>query len=157
ALNAAAVRRHMRAVVARVNCVGQQLEAWIAQLARSPHPPLVRHAAALNVMPGATREAILGRIGRDIAAWQSPPLADLTHRTDWTPTDLRRRGTLYLCVNRADIDRYAVMLRIIVGQTMTALYREKAMTPGATVTFFLDEFDRLGPMDMIERAIDAPE
>src|SRR5262249_626392 len=37
------------------------------------------------------------------------------------------------------------------------LYREKAMTPGATVTFFLDEFDRLGPMDMIERAIDAPE
>jgi len=155
ALNSKPERRHMRSVVARVTCSGQQLEAWIAALARSPRPPLVRHAAALNTLPIAKREALARRIEAGLAVWQSPPIAGLTDRSDWTPGDLRRRGTLYLCVNRGDLDRYAPVLRTIVGQTIAMLTREKAMSPGSTVTFFLDELARLGPMEAIERAVDT--
>jgi type IV secretion system protein VirD4 len=148
-------RRHMRAVIARIACTDQQLDAWTAALARSPHQELVRHGAALCDMPQETRQALVDRIMPELAVWQSPPIADLVDRSDWTPADLRRRATLYLCVDRRDLDRYAVVLRTIVGQTIAALSRDKAMTPGATVTLFLDEAARLGPMGTIARAVDT--
>jgi len=101
------------------------------------------------------REAVAGRIMRELAVWQSPPIADLIDRTDWTPADLRRRATLYLCVDRRDIDRYAVVLRTIVGQTIAALGLDKAISPGATVTLFLDALAYLGPMATVARALDT--
>jgi type IV secretion system protein VirD4 len=148
-------RRHMRGVVARVACAGKQLEAWTAALSRSPHQELARHAAALRALPQAKREALVERIMRELAVWQSPPLADLLDRSDWTPADLRRRATLYLCVNRSDIERFAVVLRTIIGQTVATLGRDKAISPGTTVTLFLDELARLGPMGTIARAVDT--
>jgi len=155
ALNPPSDRRHMRGVLARITCSGEQLESWMATLARSPRPPLVRHAAALKAMPVSEREALVKRVLGELAIWQSPPLADLIDRTDWTPADLRRRGTLYLCVDRRDIDRYAGVMRTIVGQTIAALSRDRAMSSGSTVTFLLDELGRLGPMEIIERAVDS--
>src|SRR5262249_30559824 len=148
-------RRHMRGVLARVACSDQQLEAWTATLARSPHQELVHHGAALRNMRLERREALVGRIMRELAIWLTPPIAALVDRSDWTPADLRRRATLYLCVDRPDLDRYAVVLRTIIGQTIAALSRDKAMTPGATVTLFLDEAARLGPMGTISRAVDT--
>jgi type IV secretory pathway TraG/TraD family ATPase VirD4 len=106
-------------------------------------------------MPPETRAAVAGRIMRELSVWQSPPIADLIDRSDWTADDLRRRATLYLCVDRADIDRYAVVLRAIVGQTLVALSHHKATTPAATVTLFLDALAHLGPMSAVARALDT--
>jgi len=148
-------RRHMRRVLARVACSGPQLEKWLMALARSPHMELVRHGAFLRAMPQDARQALAERIMRELAVWQSPPIADLIDRSDWTADDLRRRATLYLCVDRGDLDRYAVVLRTIVGQTIAALGRDKAISPGATVTLFLDALAHLGPMATIARALDT--
>ena len=158
ALNEQPGRRHMGGVLARIACSHDQREAWAATLSRSQHRELVRHGAALRALPQATREVLVKRILGELAVWQSPPIADLTDRSDWTPADLRRRATLYLCVDGRDIDRYAVVLRTIVGQTIAALDRDRAISRGSTVTLFLDELARLGPMGTVERAVDfGPE
>src|SRR5262249_4347487 len=41
-------RRHMRGVLARIGCTDQQLAAWTAALARSPHRELVEHGKMLR-------------------------------------------------------------------------------------------------------------
>ena len=148
-------RRHMRGVLARVGCTDQQLAAWIAQLARSPHRELVAHGKMLRQLAPAKRQALANRLMRELAVWQTPPIADLIDRSDWTPADLRNHATLYLCVDRRDLDRYACVLRVIVGQALATLRRETAVAPGAAVTFFLDELARLGPMATVARAVDA--
>jgi len=158
ALNEQPGRRHMGGVLARIACSPNQREAWAAMLSRSPHRELVRHGAALRALPQATRDVLVKRILAELAVWQSPPIADLTDRSDWTPADLRRRATLYLCVDGGDIDRYAVVLRTIIGQTIAALDRDRAISRGSTVTLFLDGLARLGPMGPVERAVDfGPE
>jgi hypothetical protein len=154
ALNEQPGRRHMAGVLARIACSPNQREAWAATLSRSPHRELVRHGAALRDLPEARRDVLVKRILGELAVWQSPPIADLTDRSDWTPADLRRRATLYLCVDGRDIDRYAVVLRTIIGQTIAALDRDRAMSRGSTVTLFLDGLARLGPMGTVERAVD---
>ncbi len=148
-------RRNMRGVLARIGCSDQQLAAWTASLARSPHRELVEHSRTLRELGAAKRQALAGRLMRELAVWQTPPIADLIDRADWTPADLRRQATLYLCIDRGDLDRYACVLRVIVGQTMAALRRDKSVSQGAVVTFFLDELARLGPMATIVRAIEA--
>ena len=155
ALNDRPERRHMRGVLARVACTDKQLEAWTAALARSPHRELVDHGKMLRELAPATRQALVNRLMRELAVWQTPPIADLVDRSDWTPADLRRRATLYLCVDRRDLDRYACVLRVIIGQTLATLRRDKGISPGTTVTFFLDELARLGPMGTVARAVDA--
>jgi type IV secretion system protein VirD4 len=155
ALNERPERRHMRGVLARVACSDKQLEAWTAQLARSPHRDLVEHGRLLRDLAPTKRQALVSRLMRELAVWQTPPIADLVDRSDWTPADLRRHATLYLCVDRRDLDRYACVLRVIVGQTLATLRREKAVAPSGTVTFFLDELARLGPMATVARAVDA--
>ncbi|HLH88787.1 MAG TPA: type IV secretory system conjugative DNA transfer family protein [Xanthobacteraceae bacterium] len=148
-------RRHMRGVLARVACSEKQLEGWTNTLARSPHPELARHAKVLREMATNKRHALIARLMPELAVWQTPPIADLIERSDWTPADLRHRATLYLCVDRHELDRYAVVLRVIVGQMLAALGRNKAVSPGTTVTFFLDELARLGPMGTVARAVDT--
>jgi hypothetical protein len=155
ALNDRPERRHMRGVLARVACSDSQLEKWIAQLARSPHRELVEHGKMLRELSSSKRQALVNRLMRELAPWQTPPIADLLDRSDWTPADLRRHATLYLCVDRRDLDRYAGVLRVIVGQTLAALRRDKAVSPGGAVTFFLDELARLGPMATVARAVDG--
>jgi len=148
-------RRHMRGVLARVACTDKQLEAWTAALARSPHRELVDHGKMLRELAAAKRQALVNRLMRELAVWQTPPIADLVDRSDWTPADLRRRAALFLCIDRPDLERYAGVLRVIVGQTLAALRRDKATTPGTTVTVFLDELARLGPMATVARAVDS--
>ena len=148
-------RRHMRGVLARVGCTDQQLAAWTAALARSPHRELVEHGKMLRELSSTKRRALADRLTRELAAWQAPPITDLIDRSDWTPADLRRHGTLYLCVDRRDLDRHACVLRVIVGQTLAALRRDKAAAASGAVTFFLDELARLGPMATVARTVDA--
>jgi type IV secretion system protein VirD4 len=154
ALNEAPERRHMGGVLARLACSNSQLDAWVATLSRSPHRELVRHGAALRELRPAKRNALVGRVLGELEVWRAPPIAGLSDRSDWTPSDLRRRATLYLCVDRRDIGRYAVVLRTIIGQTIAALSRDKTISPGSTVTLFLDELAGLGPMGTVERAVD---
>jgi type IV secretion system protein VirD4 len=148
-------RRHMRGVLARIGCSDSQLEKWIVQLSRSPHRELVEHGKLLRELSSTRRRALADRLTRELAVWQTPPIADLIDRSDWTPADLRRHATLYLCVDRRDLDRYACVLRVIVGQTLATLRRDRAVSAGGTVTFFLDELARLGPMATVARAVDA--
>jgi type IV secretory pathway TraG/TraD family ATPase VirD4 len=145
----------MRGVLARIACTDKQLESWTATLERSPYRELVEHGRMLRELSSATRQALVNRLMRELAVWQTPPIADLVDRSDWTPADLRRHATLFLCVDRPDLDRYACVLRAIIGQTLAALRRDKAVTPGTAVTFFLDELARLGPMATVARAVDA--
>ena len=148
-------RRHMRGVIARIACTDQQLETWTATLGRSPHHELVEHGRILRELKPAARQTLVNRLMRELAVWQTPPIADLVDRSDWTPADLRRRAALFLCIDRPDLERYAGVLRVIVGQTLAALRRDKATTPGTTVTVFLDELARLGPMATVARAVDS--
>jgi type IV secretion system protein VirD4 len=148
-------RRHLRGVIARIACTDQQLESWAATLARSPYRELVEHGRMLRELKPAARQTLVNRLMRELAVWQTPPIADLVDRSDWTPADLRRHATLFLCIDRPDLDRHACVLRVIVGQTLAALRRDKAVAPSAAVTFFLDELARLGPMATVARAVDA--
>ena len=145
----------MRGVLARIACSDDQLDVLDRDAGPLAVPRARRHGRVLRELRSATRQALVDRLMRELAVWQTPPIADLIDRSDWTPADLRRRATLFLCVDRPDLDRYACVLRAIIGQTLAALRRDKAVTPGTTVTFFLDELARLGPMATVARAVDA--
>src|SRR5262249_13015593 len=99
-------RRHMRAVIARGACADNQLAAWTAALARSPHRELIEHGKMLRELAPSKRQALVNRLMHELAVWQTPPIADLVDRSDWTPADLRRRATLFLCIDRPDLERY---------------------------------------------------
>ncbi|AXK79663.1 hypothetical protein DW352_03495 [Pseudolabrys taiwanensis] len=147
--------RNMGAVIDRLYLSDEEFENWLSSLRDSGVPMLRRQSNALRSMPRKQREAILDSARNHLECWQSPTLARITRHSDWHADMLRQQNaTLYLCVKLEDLKKYAPVLRVILGQTIMALCRTEAEADVPLVTFFLDEFPRLGRMDVIEEGLD---
>ena len=149
-------RRNMSTVIDHLYLSDEELETWIAHLAESDVPMLRRQSNMLRSLPRKQREAILDSARNHLECWQSPALTSITDRSDWHPDMLRaQNGTLYLCISLEDLKKFAPVLRVILGQTIAALCKAEAESNAPIVTFFLDEFPRLGRMDVIEEGLDT--
>jgi tetratricopeptide (TPR) repeat protein len=129
---------------------------WCKQLDQRGNVQLARQASALRGMPPKQREGVFDSARRQLEIWQSPAITKITGNTNFDPAKLRsENGTLYLAVALEDIKRYASVLRVLIGQTLFKLYRQKPEADALPVTFFLDELPRLGRMDVIEESLDV--
>lgn len=134
----------------------EQLSEWFDHLAGLGVSQLRRQASALKGMPEKQREGILDSARRQLEIWQSSALEKISASTTFRPEMLRKdNATLYLCVNLEDVKKYASVLRVIIGQTFSALCRGESESRTLPVTFFLDELPRLGRMDVVESGLDV--
>lgn len=128
---------------------------WFDHLETLGVPQLRRQASALRGMPERQREGVFDTARSSLEIWQSPAIERLSMRTTFTPDMLRRdNATLFLCVDLEDIEKYASVLRALIGVTVNGLCQGAPEGPQLPVTFLLDEMPRLGRMDVIERALD---
>lgn len=156
AMNEPQEHRNMHAVLDRLYMSEEQLADWLIHLEQTGIPQLARQARAWKVMPEKQREGVFDSARNQVEIWQSPALAPLIDRTDFSAADIREQnGTLYLCVELGDIKKFASVLRVIIGQMIGDLCRGEPEQGAPLVTLFLDELPRLGRMDVIEEALDV--
>lgn len=133
----------------------EPLLKWLGHLERLGVSQLRRLASSLRGMPDRQREGIFDTARASLEIWQSPAIERLSTKTTFTPDMLRRdNATLFLCVDLEDIEKYASVLRALVGVIVNGLCRGEPEAAQLPVTVFLDEMPRLGRMDLLERALD---
>lgn len=129
--------------------------AWCKRLEKRKSTQLTLQASALRGMPVKQRESLLDTARRHIEIWQSPSVLKVTGDTTFDAASLRsENATVYLKVTLEDVERYASVLRVLVGQLLLKLYRVTPESDAQLVTFFLDELPRLGRLDVIEQSLD---
>lgn len=133
----------------------KEIITWCNRLTRLKNLQLSLQAKALRDMPVKQRESLLDTARRHVEIWMSPSLQKITTDTTFDGAALRsENATVYLKVTLEDVERYASVLRVLVGQLLFKLYRVQPETDAKLVTFFLDELPRLGRMDVIEQSLD---
>lgn len=129
--------------------------AWCNRLDRRKSPQLKLQASALRGMPVKQRESLLDTARRHVEIWASPSVLKVTGKTTFDAASIRsENATVYLKVTLEDVERFASVLRVLVGQLLLKLYRVEPESDAPIVTFFLDELPRLGRMDVIEQSLD---
>lgn len=133
----------------------EEVIAWCKRLERRKSTQLRLQASALRGMPLKQRESLLDTARRHVEVWQSPSVLKVTADTTFNPASIREENaTVYLKVTLEDVERYASVLRVLVGQLLLKLYRVQPESDATVVTFFLDELPRLGRLDVIEQSLD---
>lgn len=133
----------------------KEIIAWCRRLDKLKNLQLSLEAKALRGMPVKQRESLLDTARRHVEIWMSPSLQKITTDTTFDGASLRsENATVYLKVTLEDVERYASVLRVLVGQLLFKLYRVQPETDARLVTFFLDELPRLGRLDVIETSLD---
>ena len=157
ALNETGASRSMGSVLDRIYLsAGEEFDEWLRRLDEQDVSQLRRQATALKGMPDKQREGVFDSARRQLEIWQSTTIEKLSRESTFSAKDLREtNGTLYLCVSLDDIRKFASVLRVVIGQTVSTLLSVKPEADVPPVTFFLDELPKLGRMDVIESALDA--
>jgi type IV secretion system protein VirD4 len=134
----------------------EKIVAWCDRLEKRNSFQLALQAEALRGMPPRQRESLLDSARRHVEIWQSPAILKVTGDTTFDAETLRsENATVYLKVTLEDVERYASVLRVLVGQSLLKLYRVEPESDAKLVTFFLDEMPRLGRLDVIEQSLDV--
>ncbi|KRR19721.1 hypothetical protein CQ14_34640, partial [Bradyrhizobium lablabi] len=133
----------------------EKVIAWCNRLEKRKSTQLKLQASALRGMPPKQRESLLDTARRHVEIWQSPSVLKVTGDTTFNAASVREENaTVYLKVTLEDVERYASVLRVLVGQLLFKLYRVQPESDAPLVTFFLDELPRLGRLDVIEQSLD---
>jgi type IV secretory pathway TraG/TraD family ATPase VirD4 len=133
----------------------EEVLAWCKRLERRKSTQLKLQASALRGMPVKQRESLLDTARRHVEIWQSPSVLKVTGDTTFNAASIRaENATVYLKVTLEDVERYASVLRVLIGQLLLKLYRIQPESDAPLVTFFLDELPRLGRLDVIEQSLD---
>jgi type IV secretion system protein VirD4 len=115
---------------------------------------LIRRAANRHKSK-SDREAagVLSAAQRHTHFLDSPRMADVLRRSDFSFSDLKRSVTTVFLVLPPDrLDTYARWLRLLVTQSLTDMVRAPGRLP-APVLYLLDEFASLGHLAAVERAM----
>ena len=124
---------------------------------------LKRTGNILTTMPVKQREGILDSARRHVDIWQSQRVENITNSTDWLPEDFWRPPypTLYICIPVGQVNTYASVLRVLIGQHIDGLIasapsqqlRRQNNIPPAL--FLIDEMPQLGYMQPIQYSIEV--
>ncbi|MDE5441082.1 type IV secretory system conjugative DNA transfer family protein [Bradyrhizobium sp. CSA207] len=157
ALNEAPEHRNMAGVLDRIFTSGdEEILQWCEQLEESGNRQLILGASALKGLDKKPRESVFDTARAWLEIWTSPAIRKISADSNFDPGCLRKENaTLYLAVKLEDIRKFASILRVLIGQALIKVYREKPETDARTITFFLDELVRLGRMDVIEESLDV--
>jgi len=155
ALKAEDHERNMKSVMDMMSPTPDMLKNAIENLQATGITYLVRLANQIQSMPDKQRESVMDVARSHLSAWDLGDLDDVTAHCDWKPEDFRSTEqplTLYLCVLPEDIDRFASVLRVIIGQHLEHFMKELPGKVERPIVFFLDEAPQLGNFAPLPKA-----
>lgn len=90
-----------------------------------------------------------------ISSWAGRRIERATNHSDWHPNDLRNKPiTIYISLKAGEIDAYADLLRVFIGQHIRTLIQKSPDRSDPDILFMLDEFPRLKFMPELEDALE---
>lgn len=132
-------------------------DEFIATLCSADNRPMVRYGTQLLETDADNKalQSILKVAQTTLRAWSGPKIERVLSGIDWRPEDLRSGSpTIYICVEAGQIDAFASVLRVIIGQHIRALTSSLPPEGAQPILFMLDEFPRLKHMAPLEEALE---
>jgi type IV secretion system protein VirD4 len=105
----------------------------------------------LNIRSDKTQGSVVTQVTNALRVLQNPLFRNATAASDVTLDDLMRKpATLYIEMSVTEIDELAApFLRLLLQQLIDAVEREKGLKGGGRLQLVLDEFERIGKLDVI--------
>jgi len=98
--------------------------------------------------------SVVSTFSTGLAGFADSRCSEAFSSCDFDPSMFRKeRVSLYLCVKNKDTKRFSIPLRIILETFADHFLSNEPKKEECGITYFLDEFPRLGKMDVI---VDAP-
>jgi type IV secretory pathway TraG/TraD family ATPase VirD4 len=147
--------RTMKSVMDLLSPSPDQLTAIIEAMRETEIPFLARSANQIESLGETQRASIFDSARSQLSVWDLGELDPITDRSDWHPANFNEGGntpTLYICVSPADIDRYASVLRVIIGQHLDYFMEVIPENMEKPIVFFLDEAPQLGSFEPLPKA-----
>ncbi len=147
--------RTMKSVMDLLSPSPTMLEELIEQLRQTGIPFLERTANQIESMSEKQLSSILDSARSQLSVWDLGELDPITDRSDWHPRDFKQGDeplTLYLCIGPADIQRFASVLRVILGQHLDYFMEVLPDNVERPIVFFLDEAPQLGNFEPLPKA-----
>ncbi|AWZ01978.1 conjugal transfer protein TraG [Rhodobiaceae bacterium] len=147
--------RTMQSVMDMMSPTEDMLTNAVDELRKTGIKYLGRIANQITTMPEKQRESAMDVAREQLSAWDLGDLDSVTTHCDWKPEDFRSSSsptTLYLCVLPEDIDRFASVLRVIIGQHLEYFMKEIPEKAERPIVFFLDEVPQLGNFEPLPKA-----
>ena len=148
-------QRTMKSVMDLLSPSPDMLQEVVDALRESGISYLSRAANQIESLSENQRASIFDSARSQLSVWDLGELDALTDRSDWHPSDFKladEATTLYICVSPADIQRFASVLRVIVGQHLDYFMEVLPENMDRPVVFFLDEAPQLGSFDPLPKA-----
>ena len=137
---------------------GVDWDDFIASLSVSPVRAMSRQANELLESQDQKTLATIRKTAQTaMAAWAGQRIEKITSGSDWHPLDLRKAPypTIYITAKPGEIEAYASMLRVVLGQHIRSLTSQLPPSDAAPVLLMLDELPRLRYMQPIEEALEV--
>ncbi|MGL4437815.1 MAG: type IV secretory system conjugative DNA transfer family protein [Bosea sp. (in: a-proteobacteria)] len=105
----------------------------------------------LNIRSDKTQGSVLTQVTNALRVFQNPLFRNATAASDVTLKDLMTRPvTLFIEMSVTEIDELAApFLRLFLQQLIDGIEREKGLKSGRRLLVVLDEFERIGKLDVI--------
>lgn len=105
----------------------------------------------LNIRSEKTQGSVVTQVTNALRVFQNPLFRDATAASDVTLTDLMTKPvTLFVEMSVTEIDELAApFLRLLLQQLIDGIEREKGLKAGRRLLLVLDEFERIGKLDVI--------
>lgn len=155
ALNFDPKERNMKSVMDLLSPSPAMLEEVLKAMRETNIPFLERAANQIESMSEKQLSSIFDSARSQLSVWDLGELDPITDRSDWHPRDFKSGGrplTLYLCVGPADIERFASVLRVIIGQHLDYFMDVLPDNVDTPIVFFLDEAPQLGSFEPLPKA-----
>lgn len=102
-----------------------------------------------------TLENIYQHARQALSCFESPLVHRITQESDWSAEDLRDGATtLYLTLPFEQIEPFAPLIRVIIGQHIKRLTQKQPEEGALPLTFLLDELPQLGNFDAVVKAVE---
>jgi Type IV secretory system Conjugative DNA transfer len=147
--------RNMKSVMDLLSPSAKMLDQIIVAMRETGISFLERSANQIEGMSEKQLSSIFDSARSQLSVWDLGELDPITDRSDWHPRDFKEGSkplTLYLCVGPADIERFASVLRVIIGQHLDYFMDVLPDNVDKPIVFFLDEAPQLGSFEPLPKA-----
>lgn len=131
----------------------KDFDVTIKKMLESENAFVKRVANSVTATEAKVLASVISTAKSKTAIWDSPKLAKVTAKSDFTMEDIKKEViSLYIVIPPEQLSNYKPVVRLMIGLATTAMTRLK-QKPTKPVLFLIDEFPALGHMEPIESGI----